>query len=670
MSSIESDRQILDTVFGKSNLNVSLDRASRRDPDKYASDLSLATDQGVPVGVVERNTPEIQRRQKLSSVDIVGLQTSYPKLTDWLKDEDNASVSIDDLDILKGLEDRIAQHDRTWGDAVADTAIDVSKGVVGLGEAAVGLADFLTFNLAGDGLAVLGYDPEATKQIMGEYYSNARKRADYRVARAKGFVSTLGALVEDFGTSGIGTIVESAPMMLGTAAAARATALKLLAGAGLTKGTIEASKFLARPDVIAKITAASAATEGAITAGQIQEGARAGDVPYYKSVAPALTAGALTALIGKYSSKILPDVEAGLATASLGGGKRATLIQAGKEIAKGAIKEGLLEELPQSAQEQVFTNLAMGLPWDQGVGSAAAQGLVAGTGMGGGMATGTQVIAVLNGAERQVKATIKSINEQDTLDQIISYAQSSTTRSRAAGRFEDFINTIGADRDVMVPAEAAMQMEDAPDYITDQIDGMGADVAIPLRKFANEIAPNENWMGIIRPHIKLSEGSLSQQEINDGEADRGLKELLKRAQASQETLTEADRIFETVRDQLVATGAQSEQTARHSAALYPARAAVMVEMAKKIGKTLSMKEAFEMMGFRVEGEQAATAATDTNATILNQKQDFQGVKFTEDRVVAETGETVTVTQDAQRLWDQTQKRRGIMEQLRTCLNGA
>jgi len=69
----------------------------------------------------------------------------------------------------------------------------------------------------------------------------------------------------------------------------------------------------------------------------------------------------------------------------MGGAKRQGLITAGKEIAKGTFKEGVLEEMPQSAQEQVFTNLALGKPWDEGVAEAAAQGMVAGAGMGGGM---------------------------------------------------------------------------------------------------------------------------------------------------------------------------------------------------------------------------------------------------------------------------------------------
>ena len=47
--------------------------------------------------------------------------------------------------------------------------------------------------------------------------------------------------------------------------------------------------------------------------------------------------------------------------------------------------EGILQELPQSAQEQIAQNVALGRPWDEGVGNAAAMGTLAGgvTGVGG-----------------------------------------------------------------------------------------------------------------------------------------------------------------------------------------------------------------------------------------------------------------------------------------------
>ena len=56
------------------------------------------------------------------------------------------------------------------------------------------------------------------------------------------------------------------------------------------------------------------------------------------------------------------------------------------KVAKEAFSEGVTEELPQSAQEQIFTNIAMGEPdYMKGVGNAAAAGMVTGAAMGVGM---------------------------------------------------------------------------------------------------------------------------------------------------------------------------------------------------------------------------------------------------------------------------------------------
>lgn len=276
---------------------------------------------------------------------------------------------------------------RTWLQAAGDTAVDLGKGIVGVGESAVGLADLASGNLAGKGLAAVGYDSERTKQILSELHSDARQEVDRKIADTKGFWNTTKALIDN-PSAIVGGIAESAPMMLGSVGAVRTVAMKMLASNGLVAGTAGAAAFLSQPAVVARLTAVGAAAEGATTTGNIQEQGRAAGRDYTDTAPSAVAAGAITGLIGVVSSKIpgLHDAEVGAAVAGLSGAsKRAGLISAGKEIAKGTFKEGVLEELPQSAQEQVWTNLAMGKPWDEGVAEAGAQGMVIGAGQGGGM---------------------------------------------------------------------------------------------------------------------------------------------------------------------------------------------------------------------------------------------------------------------------------------------
>jgi len=63
---------------------------------------------------------------------------------------------------------------------------------------------------------------------------------------------------------------------------------------------------------------------------------------------------------------------------------------------------------------------------------------------------------------------------------------------------------------------------------------------------------------------------------------------------------------------LVATGFQSDITAKYSAQLYPAAATVYVEKARKMGHEFSIADAFEMMGFKMVGSAAQEGAGRTN----------------------------------------------------------
>lgn len=294
-----------------------------------------------------------------------------------------------DDEILAHLRTSQKPKERTWTEAAGDTGLDLAKGVVGLGESVVGLADLATGNLVGKGLDAIGYDPEEAKRILSSGYSDSRQAANKNVADAKGFWNTAEALIDN-PSAAVGSMVESAPMMIGSAAAVRAAAAKMLAARGIAAGTPEAAALLNNPATVAKLTAIGSGAEGAMTAGNIQEQGRQAGRDWTDTAPAAVAGGATTALIGFGTSKIpgFKDAEVGAAVAGMGGSaQRQSLVAAGKEIAKGTFKEGVLEELPQSAQEQVFTNLASGKPWDEGVAEAAAQGMVAGAGMGGGMST-------------------------------------------------------------------------------------------------------------------------------------------------------------------------------------------------------------------------------------------------------------------------------------------
>ncbi len=122
----------------------------------------------------------------------------------------------------------------------------------------------------------------------------------------------------------------------------------------------------------------------------------------------------------------------------------------------------------------------------------------------------------------------------------------------------------------------------------------------------------------------------------------------------------------------MATGRQSEQTARLSAAIYPA----MVErVANEHGVTV--ESVYERMGLTgIVGPLTPVTEPGAEVEVLAQEptlsatQDFGDLELTEEGVDAEgEAEPVTIIRPAQRVFDQTVKRRSVVEQIGRCLSG-
>ncbi|MEY3774965.1 MAG: hypothetical protein RLZZ129_1745, partial [Verrucomicrobiota bacterium] len=257
---------------------------------------------------------------------------------------------------------------RTVGDVLKDAGVTALKGAVGLPQAVVGLADIVTLGRVGKKLEELGYRPEEAKQILDSWYSPAQQEANRKVREAEGFFGTLDAAIEN--PSVIATTVgESIPQMLGGAAVARgligATAGKVApwAAGGIGEGVMGAGA--------AASEIRSQTEDGTLTPQQ---------------AGAALASGAGTAVLGAVGGKVaqrmgVPDVDTMLAQ---GGGKLAKS-PAGfvKAVVGAGISEGVFEELPQYVQEQLWLIWALGKPVTDGVGNAAALGLLSGVVMGG-----------------------------------------------------------------------------------------------------------------------------------------------------------------------------------------------------------------------------------------------------------------------------------------------
>ena len=274
----------------------------------------------------------------------------------------------------------------------ADSGVALTKGLIGVPEALVGLTDLLPvgplakpFGGAGKLAEEYGFRPKEWKQALDEQLSPEQRAVDQRQREAMEGKTGLDA----FGTAARfmlenpstikQQVVESLPSMA-LGGGISNLGLKALAKMGPRAAAWAAAKYA--PAI------AGGVGEGLVTAGQTAEGIRQqtddGRLTWGQAGA-ALAAGTVTGAIGAASGSLakklgFEDFQNWMAKPGALKSQRSALAK----VIGGALTEGLIEELPQSSQEQIWQNIALGKPWDEGVAEAAAQGLITGAAMGAG----------------------------------------------------------------------------------------------------------------------------------------------------------------------------------------------------------------------------------------------------------------------------------------------
>ena len=292
------------------------------------------------------------------------------------------------------------------GPAQGGTASDLGKslkaGVQRLPGMATGLADLpfalaagaRPFTKAADALGeATGFQPgkwaDETKFSQG--YEDSKKAVD--AAWKDGSAADIaGAYLSNPGYTA-NQVVESLPSMV-----AGGVASKTLMGVGRVAGVAAdaaagTAARAATPGVLARTFGQELAApvaggigEGAVTAGQQMANYQGDD--QQKGAAAALGAGVGTGLIGVGAGRLANKMGFDtfeISMANLGSGARANapaLLK--KRVLGGMVSEGVLQELPQSAQEQMWQNFADGKPLMDGVARAGTEGALAGAAMGAG----------------------------------------------------------------------------------------------------------------------------------------------------------------------------------------------------------------------------------------------------------------------------------------------
>ena len=272
---------------------------------------------------------------------------------------------------------------------VGDLGTDLKRGVQQLPGVVTGLADVGVGALTGRRVVdetadkigeATGFQPSKWQEEARDEYSPARQAGTAEIEQAwedGDALDVAGAYARNPGNVA-GLVAESLPQMLAGGAIGRGA---LVGGraAGLIAAPATAAQA-ARQAIVA-----GAGGEGAVIAGGTMDQIDREVDPRRAALASA-GAGVAGAALSGFGARLaqragLIDVESALA-----GGVGQVAGQSpglARRVAGGALTEGVLEELPQSVQEQMLQNWAEQKPLMDGVPRAAVEGTLAGSAIGG-----------------------------------------------------------------------------------------------------------------------------------------------------------------------------------------------------------------------------------------------------------------------------------------------
>lgn len=251
--------------------------------------------------------------------------------------------------------------------ALSDIGNSIASGAAAAGRGILGLSDLITGSNSIQNTKNLGLDIKSSEQAWKDNLSEKAKQEEQAWNNTQGFVDTLkyGA-THPFAVAN--KVAESLPAMAVSGGMGGAVAKGVVGGA-IGEGMQQAGSSYA--DAIEKNN---------------------GNTPTDKDAGAALgsgvTTGTISALSGGLAKKLgIGDIDTAIANRVAGEAAASArplgLGAYAKNIGEGIITEGALEELPQSATEQMWQNYADDKSIMEGAPEAAAQGLITGGLMGG-----------------------------------------------------------------------------------------------------------------------------------------------------------------------------------------------------------------------------------------------------------------------------------------------
>ena len=274
--------------------------------------------------------------------------------------------------------------------ALEDIGVGAMKGGVGLGQSFIGLADLLTPGDLGGAVEDAGLDLNKVQEYLSTQYSPQQQEAIKNLAAAHGWKAILQA-AKDNPSALVSALGESAPQMVG--------------GAGIAKaGLMGLGKVLTKVPAVAPYFAAGVGEAG-VGAGAQKENLRVtnpeGEATGANTEA-ALMTGLGTGIVGAAGAKLTTALGGIDPNLLLSGSARKMALQEFGDVANtpgffrstivSMIGEGVFQEAPQSAIEQMSQNFATDRPLFEGVEDESVKGALMGAIMGGGANTASQLV--------------------------------------------------------------------------------------------------------------------------------------------------------------------------------------------------------------------------------------------------------------------------------------
>ena len=360
--------------------------------DTYDIPLSNGDILHAPIGVSKEDALAYARSK---GIDAVGLRDILLANGDTLHAPENLTdeEAIKQVSALHPDMDFTLPKKETEGrgtKALEDIGVGAAKTGVGIGQSFIGLADLLTPGDLGGAVEDAGIDLNKVQEYLSTQYSPQQQEAIKNLAAAHGWRAVLQA-AKDNPSAVVSAIGESAGQMVGGAGIARAGLMGL--GKVLTKVPAVAPYF------------ATGLGEMGMGAGAQKENLRVtnpeGEATGANTQA-ALMTGLGTGVVGAAGAKLTTALGGIDPNLLLSGNARKMALQEIGDVANtpgffrstlvSMIGEGVFQEAPQSAIEQMSQNFATDRPLFEGVEDESVKGALMGAIMGGGANTASQLV--------------------------------------------------------------------------------------------------------------------------------------------------------------------------------------------------------------------------------------------------------------------------------------